>query len=242
MRYMSQLNRTISQVRTRRFRKEASDQGKRLRTRALLMDAAVTVFAQRGVEATSISEVTATAQVSNGTFYYHFKDKPELVDAVAHAVAAALVDQVAEEIKAIEHGVERVALATQLFIKLAAADVEWGWLVVQALIDMGQFRDQISAGIREDVAIGISQGHFSIDPTDAVFTMLMSVVGVSLRQRLTIPTEQNVEVLASEMILRMLGVSSNEAAAISKRMQDKYLNQTTGAKKDSIVRAKIRIP
>src|SRR5258707_5672024 len=102
------------------------------------MDAAVTVFARRGVEATPISEITATAKVSNGTFYYHFKDKAELVDAVAHAVAAALVNQVDEEIKTIESGAERVALATQLFITLAATEIEWGWLVVQAMIDMGQ--------------------------------------------------------------------------------------------------------
>ena len=82
------------------------------------MDAAVTVFARRGVEAAPISEIAATAKVSNGTFYYHFKDKAELIDAVGHAVAAALVNQVDEEIKAIESGAERVAVE---------AAVRMGW-------------------------------------------------------------------------------------------------------------------
>ena len=178
------------------------------------MDAAVTVFAERGVEAAPISEITTIAKVSNGVFYYHFKDKAELVDAVAHAIAAALVNQVDEEIANITNGVERVALATQIFIRLAAAEEAWGWLAVQAMIDMGQFRDQISSGIRKDVGIGIEQGHFDVEPTDALFTMLLSVVAVSLRQRLERPEDQDIELLASSMILRMLGVSPKEAAKL----------------------------
>ncbi len=205
------------------------------------MDAAVTVFARRGVEATPISEITATAKVSNGTFYYHFKDKAELVDAVAHAVAAALVNQVDEEIKTIESGAERVALATQLFITLAATEIEWGWLVVQAMIDMGQFRDQISAGIRKDVAIGIEQGHFDLDPTDALFTMLLSVVGVALRQRLERPADSDVAMLTSAIILRMLGVSPKEASKISKQVLKNYLSDVDALKKKKLRTASIRI-
>lgn len=193
------------------------------------MDAAVTVFARRGVEAAPISEIAATARVSNGTFYYHFKDKAELIDAVGHAVAAALVNQVDEEIKAIESGAERVALATQLFIRHAATESEWGWMVVQAMIDMGQFRDQISRGIRKDVAIGVKQGHFDIESSNALFTMLLSVVGVALRQRLENPNGRNVEMMASEIILRMLGVAPAEARRLPNQVMVKHLGrQKTG--------------
>lgn len=195
------------------------------------MDAAVTVFAERGVEAAPISEITTIAKVSNGVFYYHFKDKAELVDAVAHAIAAALVNQVDEEIANITNGAERVALATQIFIRLAAAEEAWGWLAVQAMIDMGQFRDQISSGIRKDVGIGIEQGHFDVEPSDALFTMLLSVVAVSLRQRLERPNDQDIELLASSMILRMLGVLPKEAAKLPLKVRNKYVDAVSGSKK-----------
>ena len=179
------------------------------------MDAAVTVFAKRGIEAASISEITATADVSNGIFYYHFRSKTELLDAVGHAVAAALVNEVDDAIKDVHNGVERVALATQEFIRRAAAEPEWGWLIVEALGDLGTFHDQISRGIRKDVAIGIAQGGFTVDPSDLLFASLLSVVSVSLRERLQHPKAPEIEGQAAQFVLRMLGVPAAEALRLT---------------------------
>jgi AcrR family transcriptional regulator len=178
------------------------------------MDAAVTVFAKRGIEAASISEITSIAGVSNGIFYYHFRSKTELLDTVGHAVAAALVDEVDDAIRNVHDGVERVALATQEFIRRAAAEPEWGWLIVEALGDLGTFHDQISRGIRKDVAIGIAQGGFTVDPSDLMFASLLSVVSVALRDRLQHPKAPDIEGRAAQFVLRMLGVSV--AAALKK--------------------------
>ena len=49
------------------FRNEASSQDKAQRTKALLMDAAIAVFAKRGVEGASVAEITNHANVANGT-------------------------------------------------------------------------------------------------------------------------------------------------------------------------------
>lgn len=198
-------------MRTSRFRSGVINLGKRSRTRALLMDAAVTVFAKRGIGASSISEITATAGVSNGIFYYHFRSKTELLDAVGHAVAAALVDEVDDAIRDVHNGVERVALATQEFIRRAAAEPEWGWLIVEALGDLGTFHDQISRGIRKDVAIGIAQGGFAVDSSDLLFASLLSVVSVALRERLQHPKAPEVEGRAAQFVLRMLGVPAAAA-------------------------------
>src|SRR6266852_1966102 len=110
------------------------------------MDAAISVIAERGVEATAISAVTELANVANGTFYYHYKDKAEFVDALGHAVAASLVNKVDAAMVLITDGALRVATATQLFIRLAAGESAWGRMIVHALADMGQFRDSISRG------------------------------------------------------------------------------------------------
>lgn len=49
------------------------------RTREALLDAAMTLFAERGIEGTSIEEVTAQAGFTRGAFYSNFTDKNELV-------------------------------------------------------------------------------------------------------------------------------------------------------------------
>ena len=189
------------------------------------MDAAVTVFAKRGIEAASISEVTATAGVSHGIFYYHFKSKAELLDAVGHAVAAALVNEVDDVISDIDNGVERVALATQEFIRRAAGEPEWGWLIVEALGDLGAFHDQISRGIHKDVTIGIAQGGFNVQPSEMLFAALLSVVSVGLRERLQRPKGPDVERLTAEFVLRMLGIPPSEAQRLTKFVRERHLRQ-----------------
>lgn len=209
-------------VRTKRFRTIATDQDKSARTKALLMDAAVTAFAKHGVEGAAISQITSIAQVANGTFYYHFRDKAELVDAVAHAIAASLVDQVDNAIGGVTNGAERVALATQYFIHIAAADPEWGRLVAEAMVNTGPFRTQISRGIRKDVAIGIEQGHFDVELTDLLLTSLLAIVGTAIRERLDDPKAAHSEGAAAEMILRVLGLPPQSARALPTRVIEKF--------------------
>jgi len=181
------------------------------------MDAALDLFAERGIDATSVNEITAHANVANGTFYYHYKDKKEFVDALGHAVATMFVNRVDESMEELTDGAERVATATQQFIYLAAADAAWGWMIVHAVTDLGEFSASISRGIRKDVALGIQQGYFKMDPTDIAFGILLSVVGAGLKARLENPAMEGIEMLTSECVLRMLGLAPERARALVSR-------------------------
>jgi AcrR family transcriptional regulator len=207
----------VSAMQTEQFRNEASLQDKSQRTKALLMDAALALFAERGIEATSVNEITAHAKVANGTFYYHYKDKDEFIDALEHAVATMFVNRVDELMEELTDGAERVATATQQIIYLAAEDAAWGWMIVHAFMNLGRFSASISRGIRKDVALGIEQGNFQLDPTDVAFSILLAVVGAGLKMRLENPTTVGTEVLTSEYVLRMLGLAPDRARALVSR-------------------------
>jgi len=62
----------------RRPKPEGSDCG----TRASILSAARRLFAQRGLEGTTVREVAAAARVNNAMIYYHFKDKSDLYRSV----------------------------------------------------------------------------------------------------------------------------------------------------------------
>jgi AcrR family transcriptional regulator len=49
------------------------------RTRAALVDAALDLFDAKGVEATSVDEITSAAAVAKGTFYVHFQRKQDVL-------------------------------------------------------------------------------------------------------------------------------------------------------------------
>lgn len=53
-----------------------------LETRETILDAAETLFLQRGVSHTSLQDIAAEAAVTRGAIYWHFKDKAELFDAM----------------------------------------------------------------------------------------------------------------------------------------------------------------
>lgn len=72
----------------RRTRDEAS------LTRARLLDAAEQLFAERGFPATRLDDIAAAAGATRGAFYWHFKSKEEVFDAMlaraAEHIGAAL--------------------------------------------------------------------------------------------------------------------------------------------------------
>jgi len=66
-------------------------------TRKKLIDAARAVFAQKGLDLARIDEITDRADVGKGTFYYHFKSKPqlirEMIKGVMDELGAAMEDK-----------------------------------------------------------------------------------------------------------------------------------------------------
>lgn len=51
-------------------------------TRDRIVEAADQLFYQRGFEHTSFADIADAVQISRGNFYYHFKSKDEILDAV----------------------------------------------------------------------------------------------------------------------------------------------------------------
>ncbi len=74
--YVKRETRTVA----RRTKEEA------LETRSRLLDAAETVFHEKGVAHASLEDIAAAAKVTRGAIYWHFKDKAELFDAMMQRV------------------------------------------------------------------------------------------------------------------------------------------------------------
>src|SRR5437870_12719349 len=59
-------------------------------TREQLLDAAERVFREQGVAHTSLTEVAASAGVTRGAVYWHFKDKADLFSAMCERATLPL--------------------------------------------------------------------------------------------------------------------------------------------------------
>jgi AcrR family transcriptional regulator len=62
--------------------------------RQAILDAALTVFAERGYEAARLDDVAARAGVAKGTLYLYFKDKEALFAALVRGAVSPMLDKV----------------------------------------------------------------------------------------------------------------------------------------------------
>jgi AcrR family transcriptional regulator len=67
------------------------------KTRARLLDAARSVFSEKGLDLTTIDDITQRADLGRGTFYYHFGTKSQLVNELMKSVIDELTAQLAKK-------------------------------------------------------------------------------------------------------------------------------------------------
>jgi len=60
-------------------------------TRAKLIDAAHAVFSENGLDFASIDDITRRADVGKGTFYYHFRDRDDIIKTLISLIIEELL-------------------------------------------------------------------------------------------------------------------------------------------------------
>lgn len=190
-----------------------ADNAKRARTRARLTEAALRLMSERGISATSVSEIAAEAELANGTFYLYFKDKAEIVAAVCQAVTQAMHDDMSSTRLSLDDGAARVAFGTQQFIEIAAAEPLWGRLLVSAFTEFEAIKEDIAHFMRLDVALGIEQGRFTETLDEFVIDAHLAILRAGVLARLA-GAGPDVAARAAEYHLRILGMSAADAREI----------------------------
>jgi len=74
--------------------KKTRQQRQKSRTRQKLLDAAKGLFAEKGLDFTTINDITERADVGKGTFYYHFKNKEGLIKVMISKMLGELIDMI----------------------------------------------------------------------------------------------------------------------------------------------------
>ncbi len=198
----------------------SSNNAKRARTRAQLTDAALRLMSERGISATSVSEIAAEAELANGTFYLYFRDKAEIVAAVCQAVTRAMHDDMSSTRLLLDDGAARVAFGTQQFIEIAAAEPVWGRLLVSAFTEFEAFKEDVAHYMRLDVALGIEQGRFSEPMDEFVIDAHLAILRAGVSARLA-GGGPDVAARAAEYQLRILGMSAADSREVRRANERK---------------------
>jgi AcrR family transcriptional regulator len=184
---------------------------------SLVSSGTSTVFARDGFEAAAVNENTKLAQMANGTFYVHFRDKRDIAQAVTVGIAQEIARQLDEAMSDIDDAVERVAMATRRFLDLAASAPDWGRAFFRAVWTFRDMRENMIAFLRADLQRGRDQGVFSVEIDDFLIDTFASMTMGALFGRLAGEFGSEAGARVAELQLRMLGVEPGRAYAVANR-------------------------
>lgn len=155
--------------------------------RELLLDAAVTLFAEKGIAGTTLAEISAKARVTPAMVHYYFTNRGRMLDAIVKerllrsitAVWSPVVED--REVVAMLRGlVQRILTATEVSPWLPSL-----WLR-EIVSEGGQLRSRLLKlapfeYIRHLIgAVTIAQGRGEINPQLEPRLVLVSVIGLTL--------------------------------------------------------------
>lgn len=214
--------------------------GVRVRTHALLVDAALRVFARKGTGAAAIHEIAAEAGVANGTFYNYFRTRDALLDAVSLRLAERLQAGISASSVAVTDAAERVAIGSRRFVLEALHDPIWGAAIVRVWSGSGALRERLAAPVRADLRAGRRQGRFAYASEAAAADLLEGAVLVGMRTVLDGRAGAGHASAVAALVLRGLGVPAATADAIARRPLPPIVAPVAGEAGTSSLRARGR--
>ncbi len=192
---------------------------RRVRTRSALLRAGASLFAARPVDAVSIDDIVAAADVAKGSFYNHFQDKDALARAIADEVRGAVETLAAEVNTGVTDPAERVARALCGFAAQAAEQP----VAVRAMMRLFQGAAipdaPMNRGVRGDIKAGLATGRFHGVALEAGVLMAVGVVQMAVLRALAKPSGKP-SAFAGDLafgLLRGLGVDEPTARTVTAR-------------------------
>ncbi len=191
--------------------------GKRERTRRLLLNAAVKVFATKSIEAASIQEIAAVAGVANGTFYNYFQTKEALVEASAVQIGVDFCERIDASIPHVTDGAERMSIGGRRYMVLAIEEPELARFMMSVAVFSPAWAAQIEPYIRRDLMLGIKQKRFHVASIPAAMDLITGANYAGIGSVLAGRAGKSHVAAISASILRGLGMSPKEADEVARR-------------------------
>jgi AcrR family transcriptional regulator len=209
---------------------ESRGSRRKRQTREKLLQAAMELMAERGMDGVAINEITERADVGFGTFYNHFPSKEAIYAALISQVFEDFADDIDARTRGMTDPAEILAFSIQMTLQKAAHDVLWGKFLVRESITPDALTRGLGQRLVRDVMTGLQQGRFaSNDPISSFITLSGTMIAGIMAQQMALDSHSPVHQLSSliggnleNLPLRIsrnalisLGLAADQADAIS---------------------------
>ena len=83
-----------------------------------ILETAMKLFAEKGYDATSVEEITATVGVAKGTLYYHFSSKEEIYNFLLEEGTKLLINNIDLKISKLNNSIDKLRAVALLQLRI----------------------------------------------------------------------------------------------------------------------------
>lgn len=155
-----------------------------LNKRSRIQNAAIQLFQEQGVEATSVNEIVKRANVAKGTFYVYYKDKKELISQILTKQHGCLLNDIlnASFEKAMQHNTCWIKTFVDELITYYAMHPKLLRTIqknIASILDTKEHRDMVFMHIErmQDFLQLLRRDDESLSQALNRFLMMMEVIG-----------------------------------------------------------------
>jgi AcrR family transcriptional regulator len=190
---------------------------RRQRTRGCLVEAARRVIGQRGVEATTILDITREADVGFGTFYNYFDSKEAILAAATAEATEELGDALDRLNERLDDPAEILSVAVRHCVRMVDRDPIWAWFVVRTSLYQEQMAAVHGHRLAVDLRRGVEQRRFPETDVRLLNHVIGGAVFGVMRAKLsgTLGPDADAELAAA--VLRLVGLPAREAREVAWR-------------------------
>lgn len=199
----------------------------REKTRRKLVQAAMRVMGDKGVDGAAIADITEEADVGFGSFYNHFKSKAE--------IARVVFDTYAKEIGEIAHAISAreedpavvVATIHKVFLTRTVIDPVWGRFIVNAAVGLPDLWRIFARQGLDDIHRGMESGRFSVPSAETAMLLILAALMTTMRLLLerSDAKEKSADTNTIVCLMQMLGVEKSDVPALAAAPLPAYVRE-----------------
>ena len=110
------------------------------KTKRKIFETSMKLFAEKGYDATSIEEITATVGVAKGTLYYHFSSKEEIFNFLVEEGVKLLKNSIEIKTDKLSNSLDKIRAIVLIQIKISGRYAKRinGVLCIYSQLSVGQ--------------------------------------------------------------------------------------------------------
>ena len=201
-------------------------------TRARLLEAALKLMAEKGMEGVAINEITEAADVGFGSFYNHFESKEAIYATLVESVFEEFADWLDRLTTGLTDPAEVITVSVRYTLMRAHREPLWGQFLVREGLSSRMLARGLGQRLLRDVQSGIVAKRFAVaDPFVAFLSVGGTVLAaVTAQLGLVAPEAPNADALnafdfssehlaerVAATLLQSLGLKRAEAEKIATR-------------------------